>query len=112
MAKSQVDIAHHSTTPCSALARTLSPPHRAATNEQILFDGDGRTLSHFREVAPFVWREIGGKNWLAAKVPNGKVEMWSDDQDSNGTVFLPRAYQVWKMGVAPDERIGGGPTGP
>jgi CubicO group peptidase (beta-lactamase class C family) len=41
----------------------------------------------FEEVAPFVWREIGGQDRLAAKVVDGKVVMWAEDGDSPYLVY-------------------------
>jgi CubicO group peptidase (beta-lactamase class C family) len=41
------------------------------------------------EAAPFVWREVGGKERLAAKVENGRVVMFSVDEVSPVMVFLP-----------------------
>jgi CubicO group peptidase (beta-lactamase class C family) len=38
----------------------------------------------FEEIAPFLWREIGGKGLLAAKVANGKVVMWGEGGDPSG----------------------------
>jgi CubicO group peptidase (beta-lactamase class C family) len=42
----------------------------------------------FEEVAPFVWRELGGGERLAAQVVDGKVAAWSDDAQSPAAVFL------------------------
>ena len=47
----------------------------------------------FEEVTPFVWREIGGKELLAAKVVNGKVIMWGEGDDATG-VYTPTP--VWR----------------
>jgi len=38
----------------------------------------------YEEIAPFVWREVGGKGLLAAKVVNGKVVMWGEGNDPSG----------------------------
>jgi CubicO group peptidase (beta-lactamase class C family) len=38
----------------------------------------------FKEIAPFLWHEVGGKNLLAAKVKNGKVLMWGEGDDPSG----------------------------
>lgn len=48
----------------------------------------------WREVAPFVWREVGGEERLAAKVENGRVSMFSVDAVSPFMVFLPVPW--WK----------------
>jgi len=43
----------------------------------------------YEEIAPFVWRQVGGKERLAAKVEDGKVAMWSEDELSPFMVFQP-----------------------
>jgi hypothetical protein len=42
---------------------------------------------HWVEIAPFVWREVGGHQRLAAKVVDGKVVRWSVDGLSPFMVF-------------------------
>jgi CubicO group peptidase (beta-lactamase class C family) len=42
----------------------------------------------FEEIAPFVWRQVGGKELLAAKVVNGKVALWGEGNDPSGA-FTP-----------------------
>ena len=45
-----------------------------------IVDSGGAT-KHWREIAPFVWRDTAGHDRLAAKVVNGKVEaVWVDEQ--------------------------------
>jgi len=39
--------------------------------------GDNKLPREWEEIAPFVWREKGGHDLLAAKVENGKVVRWS-----------------------------------
>ena len=39
------------------------------------------------EIAPFVWREVGGHDRLAAQVVDGKVVRWSMDMESPFAVF-------------------------
>lgn len=48
----------------------------------------------WREIAPFVWRDLGGKDLLAAKVENGKVVMFSAGDISPFMMFQP--YEWWK----------------
>jgi len=48
---------------------------------------DGEPKS-FEEIAPFVWREIGGQDLLAAKIVSGKVFIWGDGDDPTG-VYTP-----------------------
>jgi CubicO group peptidase (beta-lactamase class C family) len=43
----------------------------------------------WREVAPFVWREVSGKERLAAKIENGRVRFLGHDGSSGIQVFLP-----------------------
>ncbi|MDQ0462669.1 CubicO group peptidase (beta-lactamase class C family) [Caulobacter ginsengisoli] len=43
----------------------------------------------WREIAPFVWRDVDGKDRLAAKVVGGKVAMFSMDELSPFMMFLP-----------------------
>jgi hypothetical protein len=43
----------------------------------------------WKEIAPFVWREVGGKQRLAAKVVGGKVQRFSVDAGSAAVVFEP-----------------------
>lgn len=46
----------------------------------------------WRETAPFVWREVDGKQILSAKVENGKVVMFSGDEVSTFMMFLPMRW--------------------
>ncbi len=43
----------------------------------------------WREVAPFVRREVGGKERLAAKIEDGRVRFLGHDSSSGIQVFLP-----------------------
>lgn len=43
----------------------------------------------WREVAPFVWREVGGKERLAAKIEDGRVRFLGHDSSSGVQVFMP-----------------------
>jgi CubicO group peptidase (beta-lactamase class C family) len=43
----------------------------------------------WREIEPFVWREVGGKTLLAAKLENGRVTRFSVNGFSPFTVFEP-----------------------
>lgn len=43
----------------------------------------------WREVAPFVWREVGGRERLAAKVHDGNVQFLGHDSSSGIQVFIP-----------------------
>ena len=46
----------------------------------------------WREIAPFVWREIGGEQRLAAVVDNGRVVRFSFDEVSPFMVFEPTPW--------------------
>lgn len=43
----------------------------------------------FQEVAPYVWREIGGQERLAAKIVKGRVVMWGVDSSSPIEAYTP-----------------------
>ena len=43
----------------------------------------------WKEIAPFVWREVGGKMLLAAKVENGRVMRFGIDSSSPFMLFEP-----------------------
>ena len=49
----------------------------------------------WREVAPFVWREVGGKERLAAKIENGRVRFLGYDASSGIEVFVP--VPAWRV---------------
>jgi CubicO group peptidase (beta-lactamase class C family) len=71
---------------------------------QVSVNGDG-TLSvnkftdfsdqpkSWREISPFVWRDVRGEDFLAAKLVAGKVNMFSTDESSPYTVYQP--YSWW-----------------
>jgi CubicO group peptidase (beta-lactamase class C family) len=46
----------------------------------------------WREISPFVWREVDGKHWLAAKVDGDEVVMLSGDEVSPFMMFLPAPW--------------------
>ena len=48
----------------------------------------------WREIEPFVWREVDGKDLLAARVENGRVTMFTGDFISPFMVFTPPP--AWK----------------
>jgi CubicO group peptidase (beta-lactamase class C family) len=72
---------------------------------QVTADADGGLLvpalrdlhgepMKWREVEPFVWQQVGGKERLAARVEDGKVELFSVDSVSPFLVMLPAPW--WK----------------
>lgn len=49
----------------------------------------GGAPKRFEEIAPMLWREVGGQERLAPKLKDGKVVMWGEDELSPFMVFLP-----------------------
>ncbi len=58
-----------------------------------LRDVNGEPI-RWREVAPFVWQQVGGKERLAARVEGGRVTSFSVDSVSPFLVMLPAPW--WK----------------
>jgi CubicO group peptidase (beta-lactamase class C family) len=58
------------------------------------FRGLNGQPKRWHEVAPLLWREVGGKERLGAKVENGRVVKFSVDQVSPFTMFQPVPW--WK----------------
>jgi CubicO group peptidase (beta-lactamase class C family) len=63
------------------------PDGTISTEELAQLNGQPKV---WREVRPFVWRNVDGKDHLAARVENGKVTMWSGDDVSPAVVFIPQ----------------------
>jgi CubicO group peptidase (beta-lactamase class C family) len=89
-------------------ALNLLGPPKVTVNEDTtvslsLLTGLSGDPKRWRETAPFVWREVNGKNWLAAKVDGGRVTMLSGDEISPFMMFLPApwwrspAWLTWLM---------------
>ena len=57
-------------------------------------DGVNNQPKVWREIAPLVWREVNGKERLAARVIEGRVVMFSYDEISPFMVFLP--VSAWR----------------
>jgi CubicO group peptidase (beta-lactamase class C family) len=57
-------------------------------------DGVNNQPKVWREIAPLVWREVNGKERLAARVMEGRVVMFSYDEISPSMVFLP--VSAWR----------------
>ncbi len=51
----------------------------------------------WREIAPYVWRDVAGDDRLAATVVDGRVQRWSTDQISPFMVFEPTPW--WRSGA-------------
>ena len=58
-----------------------------------LLDARGEPMK-WREVRPYVWQQVGGKERLAARVEGGRIEMFSVDSVSPFLVMLPAPW--WK----------------
>jgi len=58
------------------------------------FKTPGGEPREWKEIAPFVWREVGGKQRLAAKVADGKVQRFSIDAGSAAVVFEPTPWHA------------------
>ncbi|MEA3538980.1 MAG: serine hydrolase domain-containing protein [Pseudomonadota bacterium] len=58
------------------------------------FKTPGGEPREWKEIAPFVWREVGGKQRLAAKVVDGKVQRFSIDAGSAAVVFEPTPWHA------------------
>jgi CubicO group peptidase (beta-lactamase class C family) len=67
-----------------------------------LHDWDG-SLKHWREVAPFVWRQVGGDSYIAAVVKNGRIAQLVDgDRPAPVGVLLPTPFErsnTWALPV-------------
>lgn len=59
----------------------------------------------WREVAPFVWQQVGGKERLAARVEDGRVASFSFDSVSPFLVMLPAPW--WKSSAIFTPLLGG-----
>lgn len=55
----------------------------------------------WREISPFVWRDVRGEDFLAAKLADGKVSMFSTDESSPYTVYQPYSWWDSPIWVAP-----------
>jgi CubicO group peptidase (beta-lactamase class C family) len=62
-----------------------------------LLEGLNGEPKKWREVSPFIWREVDGKDWLAAKVDGGRVAMFTGDEISPFMMFLPTPW--WRSSV-------------
>jgi len=58
-----------------------------------LLDPNGEPM-RWREIRPYVWHQVGGKERLAARVHDGRVELWAIDSVSPFLVMQPVAW--WK----------------
>ncbi|MGI9040161.1 MAG: serine hydrolase domain-containing protein [Gemmatimonadales bacterium] len=81
---------------------SLLGPAEVTVNEDTtislgLLTGLGGEPKRWRETAPFVWREVNGKNVLSAQVESGKVVMLSGDEVSPFMMFLPTPW--WRSPV-------------
>jgi CubicO group peptidase (beta-lactamase class C family) len=81
-----------------SLLEILSPPKVAIAEDgtltMSLMKGPNGAPVHYREIAPFVWRDTASGRRLAAKVVDGRVVRLSTDEISPFMVFDPTA--AWK----------------
>jgi hypothetical protein len=63
--------------------------HEDTTISLSLLTGLNGEPKRWREISPFVWREVDGKHWLSAKVEGSDVVMLSGDELSPFMMFLP-----------------------
>jgi CubicO group peptidase (beta-lactamase class C family) len=61
----------------------LMTPFKKANGEQKAFE----------EITPFVWREVGGEDLLAAKIEDGRVMMWGESDDPTGAYTPAPAWR-------------------
>jgi len=69
----------------------VAPNKDGTITVSMLRDAGGAPIK-WREVAPFVWQEVGGKSRLAAQVVDGKVVRWSVDDFSPFMMFEPAPW--------------------
>jgi CubicO group peptidase (beta-lactamase class C family) len=70
-----------------------NPDGTIETPAYLLFETSGRSQT-WREVGPFVWREVGGDAHLVTNVRDGRVESLWSDQNASFWVDLPVPY-LW-----------------
>ncbi|HSJ74635.1 MAG TPA: serine hydrolase domain-containing protein, partial [Gemmatimonadales bacterium] len=94
----QYESSRHSVSNFFSLTDLISPSKVTANPDTTItlpyltaLNGDPK---HWREIRPFVWQEVDGKNVAGAKVENGRVEMLSGDEISPFIVFRPTRW--WK----------------
>lgn len=82
----------------TALANIAGQTKVVATEEGSIlipsFTYAGGQPKQWKEIAPYVWREIGGDDRVAAKVVDGKVQRFSTDPYSPFMMFEPVPW--WK----------------
>lgn len=76
-----------------ALGETQVAPQPDGTIRVSLLLGADATPKRWREVAPFVWQEVGGSSRLTARVENGLVVAFATDD-------LPVAFEMQRSPVA------------
>jgi CubicO group peptidase (beta-lactamase class C family) len=70
------------------------------------FKGRNGAPRRYREIAPFVWRDIDSGWRLAAKVVDGKVQRFSIDEISPFTVYEPSPWWRSASWLVPSVEIG------
>jgi CubicO group peptidase (beta-lactamase class C family) len=70
------------------------------------FKGRNGAQRRYREIAPFVWRDVDSGWRLAAKVVDGKVQRFSIDEISPFTVYEPSPWWRSASWLVPSVEIG------
>jgi CubicO group peptidase (beta-lactamase class C family) len=72
------------------------------------FKGRNGAVRRYREIAPFVWRDVDSGWRLAAKVVDGKVQRFSIDEISPFTVYEPSPWWRSASWLVPSVEMGFG----
>ena len=89
----QYDVSRRSQSSFLSLLTLLGQAKVGVDKAGVLTAAPLRTLAgapkRFEEVAPMLWREIGGQERLAPKIVDGKVALWGEDEFSPFEAFMP-----------------------
>ena len=89
----QYDVSRRSQSSFVSLISLLGQAKVNVDKDGVLTASPLRTLAgqpkRFAEVAPMLWREIGGQERLAPKIVGGKVALWGEDEFSPFETFMP-----------------------
>ena len=69
--------------------KQIQPIVRANDDGTIQVDLDGVRHVYAETIQPFLWREVGGKDLLQARVKDGKFASWSFDAGAYESVYEP-----------------------
>ncbi len=89
----QYDVTRRSQSSFFSLTTLLGQTAVAVDKDGLLTAAALKTYAgqpkRFEEVAPMLWREVGGQERLAAKIVDGKVALWAEDEFSPFEAFQP-----------------------